>query len=320
MNAMMDRQLPRAHSSHRFQRSRGPTFTRANYGGGGSYGMSSSHPQMFDPFHAMPFNIAGGLRNLFTNPMMQGFGFGGGKSPYGQGQGPTGTFINQSVPMLASFLPGQQNLASTITQGANSAYGGYQSAIDNFMQQLPGFNASAAQGTAGAQEGLGYARTAAQDAFSPLQNRALYQEASRRALGPMREGAAARGMLEGGQAQAGEQSMLSDLAFKALQGDRASQSQAIQDLTGAGGAVSNAAANQAGIAGLGPQAQQALFAAYPQLAQLLTGASQLPMQGMNSVMQFLQGAQNPAYELLKMVLPQMGTESKSLNLSGYASA
>jgi hypothetical protein len=146
-------------------------------------------------------------------------------------------------------------------------------------------------------------------------SRASYQEAARRALAPMREGAAARGMLEGGQAQAGEQSMLSDLAFNALQSDRSAQQNAIGGLTNAAGAVSNAASNQAGIAGLGPQLQQALFSAYPQLAQLLTGASQLPMQGANSILQFLQGAQNPAYELLKMVLPQMGQKSKSLSLS-----
>jgi hypothetical protein len=288
-----------------------------SYGGSFGYGSSFSHPQMFDPFHAMPFNIAGMLRNQFTNPLGQGFGFGGGpQSPYARGGGPTGTFISQATPLLASFLPGQVDLSKTITEGANSAYGGYQSAIDNFMSQLPGFNATAAQGTAGAQEGLGYARTAAQDAFSALPGRATYQEAARRALAPYREGAAARGMLEGGQSQAGEQSILSDLAFNALQNDNANRSTAIQNLTGAGGAVSNAAANQASIAGLGPSAQASLFAAYPQLAQLLTGASQLPMQGMSSVLQFLQGAQNPAYELLKMVLPQMGQESRSLNLSG----
>jgi hypothetical protein len=292
-----------------------------SYGGSFGYGSSYSHPQMFDPFHAMPFNIAGTLRNQFTNPFTMGFGFGGGpKSPYGRGAGPTGTFINQATPLLASFLPGQTNLASTITEGANSAYGGYQSAIDNFMSQLPGFNATAATGTAGATEGLNYARTAAQDAFSPLPGRATYQEAVRRALAPYREGAAARGMLESGQGQAGEQSLLGDLAFNALQNDNANRSTAIQNLTGAGGAVSNAASNQAGIAGLGPQAANALFAAYPQLAQLLTGASQLPMQGMSSVLQFLQGAQNPAYELLKMVLPQMGQQSRSLNLSGSFSA
>lgn len=287
-----------------------------SYGGSFGYGSSFTHPQMFDPFHAMPFNIAGSLRNLFTNPLTQGFGFGGGSSPYARGAGPTGTFINQAVPMLASFLPGQADLSKTITEGANSAYGGYQSAIDNFMSQLPGFNATAAAGTQGATEGLGYARTAAADAFSPLQSRALYQEAAKRALAPAREGAAARGMLEGGQSQAGEQSILSDLAFNALNTDRTAQQNAITGLTNAAGGVSNAVSNQAGIAGLGPQAANALFSAYPQLAQLLTGASQLPMQGMSSVLQFLQGAQNPAYELLKMVLPQMGTESRSLNLSG----
>jgi hypothetical protein len=284
--------------------------------GYGSFSQSQSRPALFDPFGPMPFNIAGGLRNLFTTPLSQGFGYGGGNSPYQSGQGPTGTFINQATPLLASFLPGQTNVANTITQGANSAYGGYQAAIDNFMQQLPGFSSTAATGTAGAQEGLGYARTAAADAFSPLQSRALYQEASKRALAPAREGAAARGMLEGGQAQAGEQSLLSDLAFNALQGDRTAQQQAITGLTNAAGGVSNAAASQAAIAGLGPNAQQALFSAYPQLAQLLTGASQLPMQGASSILQFLQGTQNPAMELLKMVLPQMGTKTKAMSIAG----
>jgi hypothetical protein len=116
----------------------------------GSYASSSSRPAMFDPFHAMPFNIAGTLRNQFSNPLSQGFGYGGGpNSPYARGAGPTGTFINQATPLLASFLPGQTNIANQITEGANSAYGGYQAAIDNFMQQLPGFSATAASATSG---------------------------------------------------------------------------------------------------------------------------------------------------------------------------
>jgi hypothetical protein len=271
---------------------------------------------MFDPFGSMPFNLAGSLRNQFAHPLAMGFGYGGGQnSPYARGQGPLGTFIGQATPLLASYLPQQMQVANQITQGANSAYGGYQSAVDQFMAQLPGFQSTAAAGTQGAQEGLGYARTAAADAFSPLQSRALYQEAAKRALAPTREAAAARGMLEGGQAQAGEQSLLSDLAFNALQGDRAAQQQAISGLTGAAGAVSQGAGTEAGLASLGPQMQQALFQAYPQLAQLLTGASQLPMQGANDLLQFLQGTQNPVYELLKMVLPQMGQKSKSLSLS-----
>jgi hypothetical protein len=40
------------------------------------------------------------------------------------------------------------------------------------------------------------------------------------------------------------------------------------------------------------------------------------MQGASSILQFLQGTQNPAMELLKMVLPQMGTKTKAMSIAG----
>lgn len=297
--------------SRRYHRQRPPTFTRG-ISAGGSFSESSSRPAMFDPFGGMPFSLAHNVKSQFSGPLSQGFGYQGG-------QGPLGTFINQAQGTAADYIPALQGVSQQITSGANSAYGGYQAAIDNFMKQLPGFQSNAAGATAGAQQAQGAASTALQDAMSPLQSRASFQEASRRALAPTREAAAARGMLEGGQAQAGEQSLLSDLAFKALSGDRDAQQQAIAGLTGASQGTSAAAANQAGVAGLGPQMQQALFSAFPQLAQLLTGAAQLPQQGANDLLSFLTATQNPTYELLKMVLPQMGQKSKSLSLAGQGS-
>ena len=280
-------------------------------GGGAGFSDQYSHPSMFDPFGSMPFSVAGSLQRQFARPLTMGFG---------RGSPALSSFVSQGNQFTPNYMPTLTALSGTLTSGATGAYGGYQAAVDQFMKQLPGFQASAAQGTAGAQEGLGYARTAAADAFSPLQGRALYQEAARRALAPERAGAAARGMLEGGQAQAGESNLLSDLAFKALQGDREAQQQAIQGLTGAAGAVTQGAGAEAGLAGMGPEARGALFQAYPQLAQILTGAAQLPMGGLGQILQLLTGTQQPSMDLLKLILPQMGQTSRTHAASIQASA
>lgn len=289
----------RTQDSRRYHsRSVGPRVRAFNFSN------SSSDPKTVSPFGYLPNNIANLQQTNFAKPLAQGFGFNGGA-------GPTASFINQATPVLNDYIGGQTNVANQITQQANSAYGGYQQAVDAFMNQLPGFQATAAGATAGAQQAQSAASTALEDAMSPLQSRASFQEASRRALAPAREAEAARGMLEGGQGQAGEQSLLSDLAFNALNTDKQNQQAAISGLSNASGATGQLAGNEAQLAGLGPQLQGALFSAYPQLAQLLTGASQMPLQGANSVLQFLQGTQNPAMSLLRMVLPQVAQTSSS---------
>jgi len=268
---------------------------------------------MFDPFGGMPFNLAGSLRNQFTNPLTKAFGWGGGS-------GPLATFAGQGSSFLPSYLPTLQNLSGVISGGASSAYGGYQSAVDQFMKSLPAYEGSINTATGGAGTALDAAKTDLADAMSPLQSRATYQEAARRALAPAREGEAARGMVEGGQGQAGEQSLLSDLAFKTLQSDEERRQAAISGVSGAAGTMGQLGATGAGVAGMGPEAMSALFSAYPQLASLLQGAAQMPMQGMGDLLSFFTGAMSPEMELLKMVLPQMGQKSKSLSLSQSTSA
>ena len=257
---------------------------------------AESAGQSVSPFGQMPFNMAGAARRNFARPLMQGLGFGGRGTPFAEGQGPLGQYMNQSRGVLGSYLPQTQALAGDITAGANRAYGGYQAAIDSFLQQLPGF-----QSQMGAASGA--AQTNLQDAMSPLGSRASFQEASRRALAPAREGAAARGMLEGGQAQAGEQSLLSDLAFQTMQNDDARKNAAI----GQAGEMAGASAQ---LAALGPEAKGRLFEAYPQLAGLLQAANQMPMDANNQLLQYFTAANDPTYSLLRMILPSVTTRSE----------
>lgn len=303
--------------SRRYHRDRRPRFVRAQASGGMS--QSSSNPVMFDPFGGQPFRTSQAISNQFTNPMLSFFGYGGGPhSPYTAGAGPLGMAMGQSTGPLSSYLPSMENLSTTLSSGANSAFGGYQAAIDNFMKQLPGFNTSAGAATSGATDALGYAKTAAENAFNPNQSNALYQHAATSALDAMRPGEAARGMVEGGQAAGGEASMLGNLAFQKLQADQQNQQGAISGLGGAASNLAGTTGQQANIAGLGPQAMQSLFAAYPQLASLLTGAGQLPFQSVGNLMNFFQSMQNPAMSLLSLIKPQMGQKSSSFSFNQSA--
>lgn len=270
-----------------------------------NYQQSDSGPVTKSPFGNMPFGIAGGLRSAFARPLMRGFG-------YQKGKGPLATFINQAKPELASYIPSMTSLGGELAGGARSTYGGYQSAVDSFMQQLPGLQRS----VSGAPEQASYARTFAEDAFSPLASRASFQEASRRALAPAREGAAARGMLEGGQGQVGEQNLLSDLAFQQLQADQAQKQAAISGLAGLDAETRARAETGANLAALGPQMRGQQQGAYGQLGQMLQTATGLPMDAMNQALSFFQGINEPSYNLLKMVLPTVATKSHSFGGGG----
>lgn len=288
--------------SRRYHRPpRGPVLVRY-----WNYSSAQSHPEIQSPFGSLPYKMAAGENLGFTRPLQQGF------APRGGGPGsPTQSFINQATPTLANVIPSYTALGANITQGAQGAYGAYQGQIDQFLKQLPGFQATAGQATAGGQQALDYAGTAAKEAFSPLEGRALFQEAAQRALAAARPGEAARGALETGSSGAQENKITSDLAFNALQNEQANRQAAIQGLGGAAGNLGQLTQNQAGIAGLGPQAAGSLFQAYPQLAQLLTQATGLPLEGANQALNFLSSTQNPAYSLLRMVLPQVAQTSSS---------
>lgn len=279
--------------------------------------MSESNPVTKSPFGNLPFSIAGGIRGAFAGPLGRAFGFGGGKkSPYAKGQGPLGTFINQAVPMAASYMPEQVQVGKDIMGATRSAYGGYQNAVDDFMKQLPGFQQSLATATSGSEEALGLARRVAGDAFSPLPGRASFQETTRRALAPTREAAAARGMLESGQAQAGEQNLVSDLAYKALQDEQANQRAATGLVGDASQNLATTGSAGAQLAAMAPEMRGALLAAIPGLSEVMKGASGMGMDAMNNMMSFLTSTQNPNYSLLRMVLPTVANSSKSFGGGG----
>lgn len=285
---------------------------------GASMSKSESTPITKSPFGQLPFQIAGGSRMAFSRPLTRGFGF-------QKGRGPLAGFINQATAQLPSYLPSMTQTGADIASGAKSAYGGYQASVDDFMKQLPGFQqqlSSISSGLTGDPEQAKYARTMAEDAFSPLPGRATFQEASQRGLNAMRPGAAARGMLEGGAAGVGEQNMLSDLAFQALQGDQANRQAATQAMAGLdteararAGMRGDLATAGANLAAMGPGMQQALFSAYPQLAQTLASATGMPMDAMNNLMSFFASTQEPSYALLRMVAPTVANKSKSISQS-----
>lgn len=269
-----------------------------------------SNPVTKSPFGNLPFGIAGGIRGGFSGPLGRAFGFGGGKkSPYGKGEGPLGTFINQAVPMAASYMPQQVQVGNDIMSATRSAYGGYQKAVDDFMAKLPGFERSMATATGGGGDALGYAKRIADDAFSALPGRASFQETTRRALAPTREAAAARGMLESGQAQAGEQNLVGDLAYKALQDEQANQRAAATGVGEASANLGQLSSSSAALAGMAPEMRSALLSAIPGLAEVMKGASGMGMDAMNNMMSFLTSAQNPNYSLLRMVLPTVANKS-----------
>src|SRR5262245_62918475 len=144
--------------------------------------------------------MAAGQTVGFTRPLQQDF------APRKGGPGtPAMSVIVHAAPVLGNVIPQYSALGTELGGGARGAYQGYQNQIDAFLQQLPGFQATAGQATAGGQQALDYAGTAAKEAFSPLEGRALFQEASQRALAGLRPGDAARGAPTTGTAGAQEQ-------------------------------------------------------------------------------------------------------------------
>ena len=288
--------------------------------GGGGFSESSSSPTVVSPFGSLPYLSASRENRGFSGPLAGAFGYGGGKfgkeAGYGKpGSGPLATtYIPQMTSAVGGYVPQMQALSSQITGGANSAFGSYQSQVDSFLQQLPGFQSQMGAATSGSADALNYAKTAAEDVFNPLSSSALFGKQAQDMLSAARPGEAARGLADTGSAQAAEQSMIANLAGQSLQNQQANRQAAVQGITGAAGNLANVTGAGAQVAQMGPQAASALFSAYPQLASILQGAAQMPMDAANNLLGFLQGTQNPAMSLLKMILPQVAQKSSSFGL------
>lgn len=289
---------------------------------GASGGLQTSDPVTKSPFGNLPFEIAGGNRRGFSGPLAQGFGFGGNERKYGRfmdelatAQGPTAEFIRQGQAFLPGYLPAVQQMAAGIGQQGQQGFDALSGQVNQFLAQLPNFQALMGNANQGLQQGVGYAQQAAEQAFSPIQSQALYQQAASNALDPARQGAAARGLLDSGAAQQSETDLLTNLATSFAQQQRADQLNATAGLTNAGLGAGQGAGMAAQLAGMGPEAQALLYNALPQLFQSQQMATQLPFEALSQLGGFLQAQQNPSMALLQMVAPVVGNSSKGFQQS-----
>lgn len=305
--------------SRRYHRAhRGPRHERFF-----NFGNSSSTPTIVSPFGRMPQGLAHQLQGSVYGPWANLLGFGpGGNSPSaqkfagleqqlqsGQATGPLAGILS----FLQGFEPGvpsqAQQIGSDAAARGSAAFTGLQGQIDNFLQQLPGFQDYVTQGAnltnqgaglvnqagglvnqgagllgqAGSEiqqsfpalqqaaqtagQGANYAQQFAQQAFDPTSQSPLYGAAATRLLNVLRPGEAARGMLTGGAGQQSEQDALQNLSFQFAQNQQGNQSQAIQNLLGAGQGLTGAGL---GIA-QGGQALGGIGSAYGGLGGTLGG-------------------------------------------------
>jgi hypothetical protein len=275
-----------------------------------SQNYQQSRPKVVSPFGEIPTHAAGKYFEGFAAPFAKGVGKGRVR---GMGE--------QVGGVLQNLIPQYQQLAGETAGMARSAYGGYQASVDQFMKQLPGFQGAlnaAYQGpggvAAGDVEAQNYASQAAKEAFSPTASSALYNQFANQALGQARTSEAARGITDTGAAGAAErQDILTPLA-RDFAANRSANEQAA--ISGLSGATSNRMANASGYAGtgaglasMGPQMQQQLFQAMPQLIQSLVTSMGLPAQAAGSIIQMLTGAYQPLIQTADVTKPTVAQSS-----------
>lgn len=288
------------------------------------FDMQTSDPTSVSPFGKLPFDTAGRFSGRYSDPLGTAFGLGRGRRydnlmggiNSGEFNGPLAGFIQQGQALLPNLVPDAEALKTRITGQANQSFAGFEGAVNNLMRQLPNLQAKVAA-TGGPNAGLGYAERLAKESFDPIASQALYQQTMQGALDSTRAGAAARGTLDSGAAQATEERLARDLGGQFAQNQVANQQNATQilgQLSAQDAATrQNAAGMEANIAGMGPAAQQQLFAGVSDLANLLTGANQLPMDALNQYGSFLAAQQNPSLQLLQMIAPVVGQSSMGVS-------
>jgi hypothetical protein len=278
--------------------------------------VSEGSSDVVSPFGGLPFSNATRFNNQYSRPLALGFGMGNGprferfQENLANAQGPLADFIRQGQAFLPTFQQGMQQVGQQVSQQGQQAFGGLQASIDQFMQQLPNYQGYVNQGAGGAQQALGRAQEMTDQAFSPIQDQALYQQASRNTLDAVRQGSAARGLLDQGAGQQAETDVLTNLALDFAQRGQANQLAATQNLANIGGQLGQLGGMGAQLAAMGPQAQQMLYDAIPQLAQMLGAQYQMPFDALSQVGGFLASQQNPTLALLQATAPVLGSSQK----------
>lgn len=267
----------------------------------------------------MPFTQAGGLTRGFTNPLSAAFGI---RPTFGQGekgqrrearyerqmsaieadQGPLGSYIRQAQQFLPSVMGQAQAAGAHVASLAPQLFDQLRGQVGSSLNELPGMMDTA-------RGGVGRATEAVNQAFDPIAQQALYQNALRGSLEGMAPQAAARGLGDAGSQMAREETIGRDLAAQYAQQQFGNQQAALAGQQGALG-------TQAGLLPMGAQLTGMLQQALPGLQEAMAAGYQMPMDALNAVFQQIAAAQNPQLALLQTTTPQALTYSSGHGYGG----
>jgi len=325
----------------------------------GGLGVNTSSSRVLDPYGGQSARNAQRYQSQFGGPQSRAFGWGfDPESNFGQelsSRADAGNPFAQYLQTTQGILPQVQADAARagqeIASRAPGAFQGYMAQAQDYLRNLlpmlqgqvgqgfggldqAGRTLTSAEGAAnlpGAQYGVDQARQMLEQANSPIQSQALYQNALRQATQASQGAAAGRGLLDAGSQVGREEGLARDLASQYAQqqfgnqqaalggyGDALGTQQAAGGLLGGLAGQRGALAGQRGqLAGLGAElgqsgitTSQGIMEALPYYAQLLQSGSQLPFQAAQQLQGFFAASQNPTLALLQATAPQIGQESK----------
>lgn len=270
------------------------------------------------PFANLPFAVAGRQRKQFATPIARAFGFGGGGEQFqerlqqGMERGsPLAALLSSVREQVPGALGRSQEIGADIASRAPALFDSLQGQVDQFLQNLPNFQAAAGRAVGGAEKARGLAEQRASDISAPGRSAALFQQFAGPALDLATQQAAGRGIAGTGAAQGEEEGLLQRMTrdFIAQQGQQ--QDVAAQNLAAISQGIAPLLGLQTGLGQAGIGAAEQGLGALPALGQLLSQEFNLPMSTAGNVLNMLQGAQNPAMQLLQLVSPTVGQESKA---------
>lgn len=300
-----------------------------------NYGTSSSTPTVVDPYGGMSAASYGRYQRNFARPAGQAFGFGfDPNSRFGQqlssraqAGNPFAQYLQNTQGLIAPLQTDAARAGQEIATRAPGAFQGYMAQasdyLNNLLPQLQGQlgEARGAANLGGAQYGVDQARNFLQQAGSPVQSNALYQNALRQATQASQAGAAGRGLLDAGSTQGQQDTIARDLAAQYAQSQFANQQTALGGYGGALGTQQNAGSLLGQLTNLGGQLGQSgigvsqdMLQALPYYAQLLQSGSQLPFQTAQMLQNFFAATQNPNFQLGQATAPQIGQRQSSFQI------
>ena len=286
-----------------------------------------TNPEVVSPFGRMPNRIANQQYSQFGGPLGAFFGaeptFGPGRrgqrrqslweaqrNSLMQGQGPLSQFAQQAAGFLPQVYGQAQGAGQQIASLAPGIFNMLKGQVNTALGQLPGIQQGAAGQVTQAQDALRSQQQMLREQQSPIASQALYQNALRQGLEGQRGGQAARGLLDAGSAQAGEETFGRDLAAQFAQQQFGNQMAAAQGVQGGLQGVQGALGAQAGLLPLGAQLAGMTGEALPGLQAALQAGYATPMDAISSVYRQLAAFQDPQLALLQLTQPQVASRGE----------